>query len=150
MNEKQLEYIFYLNFEEKLNSHFYKFDSIFKNKNITLVPLEFSQLTNFIKEKRSVFVIIDISTLRSKSYFETQAKKIIQYLLKNSNIHFIHLSSFAEENFSAILRNSTNYKFIRLPDEASYIGLEILKFYNDEKESRNVWAYGKSPRLNVG
>lgn len=147
MNETQLDWIFYLNLDDKIGTNFLLLDHALKPKQISLIPLQMDQLLGFIKEKKTVFVIVNVSNMRSKTLFEEKGKKIVQYLLRNTNFNIIHISSFDEEQYSAVFRNTNNYLFVKLPVGVDNVAKTIAKFYLDHKEQKNLWTFGKTKHV---
>ncbi len=144
--DENLNLIFYLTFGQKLPKVFYDLAVTFKNKGLTLVPVELDQLLDFYQGKKNVHVVVVTKNQFEKKAYQ-KSLKIINHALRSGKMFFYHLSSFSDIDLRKEKGRINNYSFISLPISIEVLAQAVKNSFLIKQNSIQKWPGGRRGRL---
>lgn len=138
-------WIFFLNLSEKLPRNFFILSQFFKDRSITLVPINYTALLQFTRESDRIHIICMVSNMNELSRYN-KIKKYFKLMIQNNILDLYMASSFQGLDETNSFRGKKNYHYIKLPIEAELLCEIIFKTVDIKQNQKLSWPGGKSPR----
>jgi len=152
MNEKNipvLNYIFYLHTKVELDTTFYSLAEVLRKINVTLIPIEPTELKKLDKISKNHLIVIR-SDFNSAFSFNELRKEFIDSSMAQNKLMVYDVSSFSEIENAVKLENKNVYRYFQLPLNLKQIAMTIaVEFFKDKNnQSKHIdWPGGRRAKL---
>ncbi len=152
MNEKTtpvINYIFFLHTKVELDSTFYSLAEVLAKINITLIPIEPSELKKVDKTSKNHLIVMrsDFNTAFS---FNELRKEFIDSSMAQNKLMVYDVSSFSEIENAMKLESKNVYRYFQLPLNLKQIAMTIaVEFFKDRNnQTKHIdWPGGRRAKL---
>jgi hypothetical protein len=145
-NKTNINYIFYLQTKDELESSYFMLAEIFAKLNINLLPVMVSEL-NALDKTHKNHLIVFRNDLTSGMIFNQLRRTFIDLALNSGRIHLYDVSSFSEIEIAQKLAGKEIYKFIPLPANIKQVAMNIAVDYFKDRNKQEEWPGGKRAKL---
>lgn len=145
-NTTNINYIFYLQTKDELESSYFMLAEIFAKLNINLLPIMVSEL-NALDKTHKNHLIVFRNDLTSGMIFNQLRRTFIDLALNSGRIHLYDVSSFSEIEIAQKLTGKEIYKFIPLPANIRQVAMNIAVDYFKDRNKQEEWPGGKRAKL---
>lgn len=146
MENENINYIFYLNENKKINPNFFQINFILSKLSIKLIPITIEELINVEKTSR-FFLIVIRNTLESGLYFNKAKVEILNSQLLLRKICLFDISSFTPLNLPLHLQNKNLYFNYSIPTSLKEVAIDIADKFYQTKDNESNWPGGKRAKL---
>lgn len=145
-NTTTINYIFYLQTKDELESHYFNLSEILGKLNITLLPVKPDELKSLDKSTKNYLIILR-NDLTSNFVFQNVRKTFLDLAMMSGRVNTFDITSFSEIETSTKLENKEAYKAIPLPADFKHIAMMIAVDYFRDRNKRDEWPGGKRAKL---
>lgn len=142
----QLNYIFYLQTKPELDQHFYFMAELFAKVNISLLPIEASDLKVIDRNKKHHIIAVR-NDLTSAYAFNDLRKTYLDVAMASGKVTVYDLSSFSSIENATKLESKNVYRYYHLPQNLKQIAMTIVVEFFKERNVREEWPGGKRAKL---
>ncbi|MGK0367801.1 MAG: hypothetical protein ACI9QD_000940 [Thermoproteota archaeon] len=147
MTDINQNFIFFIQFDEKLPNYYYSLAEQYNKLKITLIPVDAAQFVHFINQKEIVFAICSTTSLAHYDAFNKKLFRVVKSAINNNLLNMIHLSSFSKLNMSYRNIHSKNYFFMDLPVKVEEVIKYSARFFWAKKLVARKWPGGSRARV---
>ncbi len=142
----KLNYIFYLQTKENVDSSFMQLSEILNKLNISLLPILPEELKTLDKATKNHVIYIR-NDLSSAHLFNQLRKSFFDLALLSGKIHLYDISSFSEIDSSQKYIGKNVYRFIPLPTSLKQVAMTIAVDYFQDRNTEVEWPGGRRAKL---
>lgn len=147
MEERKIDYIFYLQTKSDLGRAFYQMAETFSDLGVTLLPISFDQLRNLEKNKKIHLVVLR-NDFASATLFQEVHRNFLNTLILTGKVTLYDLSSFSELSDQGKIYKKENYKYFQLPLDVEQTTLTISEsLFRENNEEVETWPGGRRAKL---
>ncbi len=151
MEKDNIKKIFYLRMGERLPECYFQLASFFKDRGITLVPVELTEFNEFNKKSPDKPHLISIeSSFFEKVELRKNLDSGLALSIKAKKLHFYHVTSFSPVNNLLSLKYSHIYNYFHLPMQIKEIAQQISQIYFEQFDNESKWPGGHRAKLPNG
>ncbi|MFN8370994.1 MAG: hypothetical protein U0T83_10280 [Bacteriovoracaceae bacterium] len=151
MEKSEIKKIFYLRMGTRLPDCYFQLSSFFKDRGITLVPVELNEFNEVNKKAKEKPHLITIeSNFLEKVELRKNLEGGLALSVKAKKIHFYHLTSFSPVNNLLSLKYSYTYNYFPLPMQIKEIADKISNIYFEQFDNESKWPGGHRAKLPNG
>jgi hypothetical protein len=146
MEEKQINYIFYLQTKTELDYSFIELSDILSKFNISLLPVTVEDL-RIISKNTKIHLVVLRKDLSTHFAFNDLRTKFLDLALISNRINLCDVSSFSTIEIAGKCEKAENYRFINLPASFKQIAMTLALDYFKEKNKTDEWPGGRRAKL---
>ncbi len=148
-NTPVINYIFYLHTKIDLDQTFYLLAEVLGKINITLIPIEPTELRNLDKTKKNHLIVVR-SDFNSAFAFNDLRKDFLDSSMAQNKVMVYDVSSFSEIENAVKLETKNVYRYFQLPLNVKQVAMTIaVEFFKDRNNQiKQVdWPGGRRAKL---
>ncbi len=145
-NTPVINYIFYLQTKSELENSFYLLADVLSKINITLLPIEPSDLKGIDRHKKHHLIVIR-SDFSSAMCFNQTRKSYLDTAMAAGKVCVFDISSFSEIENAAKLQTKNMYRYFQLPQNLKQVAMSVAVDYFRDRNALAEWPGGRRAKL---
>lgn len=141
-----INYIFYLQTKDELDSNYFALSEIFGKLNISLLPILVNELKSLDKTSKNHLIVLR-NDLTSSFIFNDVRKTFLDMAMMSGRINLYDISSFSEIENAVKLENKEVYRFIPLPANFKQVAMIVAVDYFRDRNKQDEWPGGRRAKL---
>lgn len=141
IHDNQL-YLYYLQLEDRLGSDYIHLAASFKSYNITLVPIQCSELDYFINGQKIPLIVITDTTERFRR-LKIYRHHFLDFALRSQSLYLYHLNSFGLMRDMSSYEKSGHYLPLALPLHLDDFVEKLVDHHYSSQIKEKKWPGGK-------
>lgn len=147
-NNTAINYIFYLQTKTELDHTYYVLAEVLAKINISLLPIEASDLKDMDKAKK-LHVVVMRNDFSSAFAFKDNRKLFLDSLMATGKVMVYDISSFSEIENATKFENKNVYRYFQLPLNVKQVAMTVaVEFFKDRNSTPvTEWPGGRRAKL---
>lgn len=145
-DEQSLNYALYLQYDSTLDRSFFILSEVLRKLNISLIPIQFGDLSLLEKNKRYHVIMVRKKYNDAIMALEWK-KKFLDTAMLAGRVVLHDLSSFSEFSFSNKIEKSDSYFFTPLPCDYKKAAMDFVVAFYQDKNEHAAWPGGRRAKL---
>lgn len=145
-NKTHINYIFYLQTKSDLDHTYYVLAEVLAKINISLLPIEASDLKDMDKSKKHHVVVVR-NDFSSAFTFNAHRKNFLDSAMASGKLMVYDISSFSEIENAVKFENKNVYRHFQLPLNVKQVAMTVAVEYFKDRNAPVEWPGGRRAKL---